>query len=154
MFPKDLKGMGIRGQREHAEKGKHVAKEMINGKVEWYGQGSWKKGRCNGETMVCALCGRRIRPGDAMERALFRAQRGVYLQAYHENCALIRKANGEKPEFSSPAAARTWAVDTGCTQCREYLTCTFNPFDCGRAQNVLRLNGDAFAPRKEEEETP
>ena len=109
------------------------------GTVTYWDEGSWKAARAANNSTVCALCYRRIEQGALFERALFPAERGVYIQNYHLFCAAIRKSVGERDEFLSARRARVWAEDVGCARCQRHGSCAVVPFDCKKAVDRIRM---------------
>ena len=111
------------------------------GKVTFYADAAWS--RCKVATFghACALCHRVLSPGELCEKAIFRADRGLYMQLYHTSCALLRQAAGERPEFESPEKVLTWAEDVGCGQCNQRpWECSKMALDCRKCIEFLRLS--------------
>ena len=120
-----------------------------NGQVTFYGDGTWTKCKISTFGKSCALCHRVFQPGDAAEKVIFLADRGLYMQLYHTSCALLRQAAGERPEFESPEKVLTWAEDVGCGQCNQRpWECSKMALDCRKCIEYLRLS----CVRNEEED--
>ena len=110
---------------------------------KYYGEGSWRKSRIKFYGSQCALCHRAIRIDETVYKAVFRADRGVYVQIYHPACAALRQSVGDRPEFQSARSAVEWAEDNGCRGCDKARTgCTMRPFDCMRCMDTLRVLGE------------
>lgn len=101
----------------------------------------WKRTKEPHPKIVCALCGRKMMPEEPSMSAIWQAQAGTYVQAYHTNCAYIVKLWGYPAEFLDPKAAETWARSISCDECSQRITCPLYVFDCARAIEAIRLLG-------------
>lgn len=116
----------------------------------------WKSTTVPHPRVACALCGRKMDQNEPCMSAIWAAQGGQYVQAYHTNCAYIVKLWGYPAEFLSPKDAEKWAMGLSCDQCRQRVLCPMYVFDCQKAIEAIRLMGGAcrnpHGPRDGEEE--
>lgn len=101
----------------------------------------WKQTKEPHPAVVCALCGRRMQADEPCISAIWAAQAGQYVQAFHPTCAYIVKLWGYPANFLDPKAAETWAKGFSCNSCPQRITCTRYVFDCQRAIEAIRLLG-------------
>ena len=111
--------------------------------IKYYGLGAWKKAVVKNYGLQCALCHRALKIDEKIVKVAFRADRGVYLQMYHEKCAAVRQSVGERPEFASGRETVAWAELNGCRGCDKLCNgCHTLPFDCDRCMDTLRILGE------------
>lgn len=101
----------------------------------------WKETKFPHPELVCALCGKKIRPESRCMSAIWRAQGGQYIQAYHGECAKIVKLWGYPNKFLSPKEAEKWAMRLSCNECKDRTRCLMYVFECEKAVSAIKLMG-------------
>ena len=101
----------------------------------------WKPTKKPHPLLACALCGRKMAEDEDSMSAIWRAQGGQYIQAYHVECAKIVKLWGYPSQFLSPKAAERWACEMTCNVCDNQLGCSRYVFECRKAMDALRILG-------------
>lgn len=110
----------------------------------------WQKAKVPHPILVCALCGRKMDAHDPCMSAIWRAQAGQYIQAYHPVCAEIVKSWGYPNDFLSPRKAEIWAYQIACAKCPMRNKCMMYVFECRKATDEIRLRG-AMRNREDKE---
>ena len=112
----------------------------------------WKKTAVPHPTLPCGLCGRTIKMGAPCLTAIWSAQGGQYVQAYHQRCADIVKLWGYPLTKYNPAGIEGWARGTGCNGCPKVHRCSeVYVLDCELALQEIRFRGGV---RRDADEQP
>lgn len=101
----------------------------------------WKPVRGPHPELPCALCGRKLGKDEECLSAVWRAQGGQYVQAYHVSCAYIVKAWGIPDKYRTPRENERWAWSLSCAGCKDRALCSLYVFSCSKAVDAIRLLG-------------
>lgn len=105
----------------------------------------WKETKIPHPAMPCGLCGRSIKTYAPCMTAIWQAQAGEYVQAYHNKCADIVMMWGYPLKTICPAEAEKWARKIGCAECGERQRCAnVYVYDCEKALQEIIHTGAMY----------